>query len=156
MPGFAVPSLTLAKALPPVQACLTTVTAVLTTVMLATPVHALNADVVVFTDRHHPVVAPTGVRVIHLDAADHLKARLSADLPKDPDQAASIARQRLEDGGADLQQRLASAYQGLIDAWSLGITKVPAVVVDGQYVVYGDPDVSRALIDIATFQRARQ
>ncbi|WP_297185265.1 TIGR03757 family integrating conjugative element protein [uncultured Porticoccus sp.] len=148
-------SLTPTKSLHPVQACLTTVAAVLIIVMLATPTHALNANVVVFTDRHHPVIAPTGVRIVHLDAAHHLKARLSADLPKDSTQAATVAQQRLQDGGADLQKRLAIAYQGLVDAWSLGVTQIPAVVVDRQYVVYGDPDVSRALIDIATFRRVR-
>ncbi len=148
-------SLTPAKSPPPVQACLTTVAAVLTAVMLATPVHAMDADVVVFTDRHNPVVVPTGVRIVHLDAAQDLKTHLNSNLPNDPAQAASVARQRLQDGGADLQKRLAIAYQGLVDAWSLGVTHIPAVVVDRQYVVYGDPDVSRALIDIATFRRAR-
>ena len=42
-------SLTPTKSLHPVQACLTTVAAVLIIVMLATPTHALNANVVVFT-----------------------------------------------------------------------------------------------------------
>lgn len=127
----------------------------LATLMLAAPAHALDADIVVFTDRHHPVVAPTGVRVVHLDAAQHLKTRLNSNLPTNPDRAAAVARQRLQDGGEPLQKQLALAYQGLVDAWSLGVTHIPAVVVDRQYVVYGDPDVSRALIDIATFRRVQ-
>lgn len=148
--------LSTSASLPPrMGCCRIAATAALTTVALAAPAHALDADIVVFTDRHHPVLAPTGVRVVHLDAAQHLKTRLNNNLPKDSDQAAAIARQRLQDGGEHLQKQLALAYQGLVHAWSLGVTHIPAVVVDRQYVVYGDPDVSRALIDIATFRRAQ-
>jgi integrating conjugative element protein (TIGR03757 family) len=49
---------------------------------------------------------------------------------------------RLKDGGATLQRRLAAAFQGMTDAWSLSVTKIPAVVVDQRYVVYGEPDYS--------------
>lgn len=31
-------------------------------------------------------------------------------------------------------------------AWSLGITKIPAVVVDRRYVVYGESDMAKALV----------
>jgi len=123
--------------------------------MLAASAHALDADIVVFTDQHHPVAPPPGVRVVYLDASQHLKTRLNRNLPNTPDQAAAVARQRLQEGGEHLQKQLALAYQGLVDAWSLGVTRIPAVVVDRQYVVYGDPDVSQALIDIATFRRPR-
>lgn len=50
--------------------------------------------------------------------------------------------------GARLMAELASAQQGAADAWSIGITKVPAVVVDRQYVVYGQPDVAAAIKEI--------
>ena len=73
----------------------------------------------------------------------------------DPAQAAAIVQQRLQDGGTPLQQRLADAYQGVIDAWSLGITRIPAVVVDRRYVVYGETDVSRALARIEEYRRTQ-
>lgn len=117
--------------------------------------NTLGADTQVFTDQQHPIEAPPGVRVIHLDAAGRIESELAADLPADPTKAATIVQQRLAGGGADLQRRLAGAYQGITDAWSLGVTKIPAVVVDGQYVVYGDPDVSRALTTIETFRRTQ-
>ena len=54
--------------------------------------------------------------------------------------AAALVQQRLRDGGQALQRRIGSAYQGVADAWGLGLAKVPAVVVDRRYVVYGEPD----------------
>ena len=115
--------------------------------------HAAAANVRVFTDRHHAIEAPAGVYVVELDAPARIEAELAADLPADPAQAAAIVRQRLQDGGTPLQQRLADAYQGVTDAWSLGVTKIPAVVVDRRYVVYGETDVPRALARIEEYRR---
>src|SRR3546814_20230129 len=89
-----------------------------------------------------------GERLIELDEAHRIEAELSAELPADPEQAAAIVKRRLSGGGADLQRRIASAYQGVTDAWSLGITSIPAVVVDQRYVVYGEPAVARAVARI--------
>ena len=47
------------------------------------------------------------------------------------------------------------AYQGVADAWSLGITSLPAVVVDQRYVVYGDSDVARAIARIEQHRKAQ-
>lgn len=116
---------------------------------------AVAADIRVFTDRHHPVEAPADVRVVELDAAARIESELAANLPADPAQAAAIVQQRLKDGGAGLQHRLANAYQGVADAWSLGITKIPAVVVDRRYVVYGEHDVTRALERIEEYRRTQ-
>jgi integrating conjugative element protein (TIGR03757 family) len=45
--------------------------------------------------------------------------------------------------------------RGVADAWSLGITTIPAVVVDQRYVVYGEPDVARAVARIEQHRRAQ-
>ena len=104
------------------------------------------SDVLVVTDGQHPVKVSSAVRVIELDAPERLvESELAAHLPANPEQAAAIAQQRLQDGGAMLQKRLALAYQGVVESWSLGITKIPAVVVDRKFVVYGEPDVNRAV-----------
>lgn len=115
--------------------------------------NASAASVQVFTDRDHPVQAPTGIRVVELDAASSLEAELSFPLPPDPTRAAAIARARLNAGGASLQRRLAVAYQSVVYAWSLGIEKIPAVVVDRRYVVYGVSDVARAVSIIDRYRR---
>jgi integrating conjugative element protein (TIGR03757 family) len=116
---------------------------------------ASAADVWVITDQQHPAASTQGARVIELDAPAHIEAALTAQLPSDPARAAATVRQRLIDGGAGLQQRLAIAYQGVADAWSLGVTKVPAVVVDGHYVVYGESDVDRAIARIRAYRSAQ-
>lgn len=54
--------------------------------------------------------------------------------------------------GAALMEQLAIAQQGNADAWSVGVSKVPAVVIDRRYVVYGQPDVTAAM---QTINRAR-
>jgi integrating conjugative element protein (TIGR03757 family) len=54
-----------------------------------------------------------------------------------------------------LARRLQSAYQDIVDAQSLNVAKVPAVIVDRRYVVYGDPDVSRAVARIDAYRRSR-
>lgn len=109
---------------------------------------AAAADLIVVTDSRHPVRAPAGARVIELDRAARLETKLAANLPADPGRATTIVQQRLRDGGDALQRELASAYQGVADAWSLGVTTLPAVVLDQRYVVYGEPDVAKAVARI--------
>ena len=116
------------------------------------PIAAAAADVLVVTDSRHPVQAPAGVRIIELDQATRIEVELAAHLPADTQQAAAVVRQRLHDGGEALQRRIGHAYQGVADTWGLGIAKIPAVVVDRRYVVYGEPDVSRAVARIDAYR----
>ena len=82
-----------------------------------------------------------------------IEAELAAGLPNDLQQAESILRRRLKAGGPSLQRRLQTAYQGVADAWSLGITTLPAVVVDQRYVVYGEANLDQALARIARYRK---
>ncbi len=113
------------------------------------------ADVVVVTDSRQLVKIMGGERLIELDEAHRIEAKLSAELPTDPEQATAIVKRRLNGGGANVQRRIASAYQGVADAWSLGVTSLPAVVVDRRYVVYGEPDVARAVARIEQHRRTQ-
>lgn len=113
-----------------------------------------RASTWVITDSQHPVHGQPD-RLILLDAAEQLEAELSADLPADPQQAAALAQQRLQSGGASLQKRLADAYQGLTDAWSLGIVKIPAIVIDQRHVIYGGHDVEAAQAKVRQFLRGQ-
>lgn len=117
---------------------------------------AQAADIKAFTTRTVPLSAPANVAVVYLDDADAIEAQLSADLPSNQDSAEAIARHRLQDGGHTLQRELASAWQGVADAWSLGITTLPAVVVDRRFVVYGEPDVDKAVARIEAYRRERE
>ncbi|MFT3803452.1 MAG: TIGR03757 family integrating conjugative element protein [Burkholderiaceae bacterium] len=114
-----------------------------------------NDALIVVTDSRHPVQTPAGARVILLDQAARIEAELAADLPNDPARSTALVQQRLKDGGAPLQRRLATAYQGVVDAWSLGITTIPAVVADQRYVVYGEPDAAKAAARIVAHRRSQ-
>ena len=114
--------------------------------------HTPTPQVWVVTDSHHPVRTSAGVRLIELDAPARLNAELASSLPRDPAQAAVIARQRLAARDTEIEHRLADAYQGIIDAWTLGVAKVPAVVVDRAYVIYGETDVDRAVAKIDQYR----
>lgn len=114
------------------------------------------ADVLVVTDNHHPVQAPDGVRVIELDAPARIEAELAANLPADPAEAAAVVQRRLNAGSTALHQRIRAAHQGVADAWRLGVTTLPAVVVDRRYVIYGEPDVAEAIARIETYRKAQQ
>ncbi|GKT26867.1 TIGR03757 family integrating conjugative element protein [Acidovorax sp. SUPP3334] len=113
-------------------------------------------EVKVFTLQSIPLVGITPeVAVVRLDAASRIESRIGAQLPADPQHAQAIARERLSQGGETLQRELAAAYQGVADAWSLGITTLPAVVVDRRYVVYGEPDVAKASARVAAYRKTR-
>jgi len=113
-----------------------------------------SAEVWIVTDSRHPMTgSATAQRVIQLDAAQHIESELSANLPADPQQAAALVQHRLNQGGDTLQQRLREAYQGITDAWSMGITTLLAVVVDQRYVVYGEADVDKALARIQQYRK---
>lgn len=114
-----------------------------------------EAEVRIYTIRSIPVSAPAEATIVHLDDAGVIEEELSAGLSHDPARAVTTARQRLADGGAGLQRDLATAYEDIAEAWSLGITTLPAVVVDRRYVIYGEADVSRAIARIETFRRTQ-
>ena len=102
-------------------------------------------------DARHPLTSVGNVHVVALDAPRQIEAVLSEGLPPDASKAAAIVRQRLALNPA-IHQQLAASYQGVLDAFSLGVTKVPAVVVDRRYVVYGEYDVGAALAKIAAYR----
>lgn len=99
----------------------------------------------VFTTAGVPVThVPDNVTVVELDKPSRLDQQLSQGLPDEKDAAAQAVQNRLQ----GFKKAYGQAYSGLLRAWRLGVTKVPAVVVDGQYVVYGQPDVAAALAEI--------
>ncbi|ECA1950186.1 TIGR03757 family integrating conjugative element protein [Salmonella enterica subsp. enterica serovar Virchow] len=104
------------------------------------------ASVVVYTDRLHPPANATAeTRVIYLDETERLQQKMFGTLSKDSALAERQAQSSLR--AADWPQKqaaLAQAYQGLLQAWQLGLQKYPAVVFDDRDVVYGTADVRGA------------
>lgn len=103
---------------------------------------APHAQTVIYTTSHNPVkdVEP-GVLVFVLDEAQQLEQSLFPALSGNPEQAERQVQQIMtEPNWREKEARLTAAYQALSNAWSLGIAKTPAVVLDNQYVVYGTTD----------------
>lgn len=112
-----------------------------------------TADVLAISDAAHPLTNSVGARVVLLDAPERLEQQLSEGLPADPRQAVAIMQQRMRSASAQqLGRDLAKAHQDVADAWSLGVAKLPAVVVDRRYVVYGQPDVAAAVASIERYR----
>ncbi|WP_127958551.1 TIGR03757 family integrating conjugative element protein [Serratia microhaemolytica] len=101
------------------------------------------AGTVLYTDSQHmPNHLPTDVMVVPLDAPEQLQAQFFGSLSADPVQAAAQVKQVMASPRwAQQQQQLAHAYQQVVKAWELGVSKVPAVVFDERDVVYGTTDI---------------
>ena len=107
---------------------------------------AVAGDVVAFTLSSMPLRTTGGATVHVLDARDGYEAAFGADLPANPERALAEARRRMETpAGRAALARIAEAAAGNVLAGRLGVEKLPAVVVDGRYVVYGVRDVARAV-----------
>lgn len=109
------------------------------------------SSITIITNNAHPISnAPHSARIINLDHAEELHQQLSLNLPSNPEQAAKIARSRLSTTTNSLQ----IALQDVVDAWTMGISKIPAVVVDNK-VVYGVSDAQKAVALIESHQEPK-
>lgn len=107
---------------------------------------ATNAQTAIYTTSHNPVknVEP-GVLVLVLDEAGQLEQSLFPVLSGNAEQAEQQARHIMQQPDWKTHEaQLTQAYQALTDAWTLGISKTPAVVFDDRYVVYGTTDTTLA------------
>jgi len=111
---------------------------------------AMHHAIIVVHDDAHPVVnIPEHARVIRLDTPEAILHEVSAGLPANVEQAALAAKEILDDS---IHQKLHDALQDIVDAWALGVQKIPAVIVDQRYVIYGEADVTKALDAIRQYR----
>ncbi|CDK65246.1 hypothetical protein [Morganella morganii IS15] len=110
----------------------------------------------VFTDSHHPPQHADNHQVVYLDAPEQLQAQFFGTLPADPAEAERVVKAGMQSSSwLTMQQQLMQAYQGVLKAYSLKLTKYPAVVSDDHHVVYGTADVAVAEQLLAEFREAR-
>lgn len=104
------------------------------------------AQTVIYTTAQQPVINhEPGILVQVLENVNELEQTLFPALSQNPQQAEQQARLRMQQADWKTQEaRLTQAYQSLLDAYTQGIKKVPAVVFDDRYVVYGTTDVELA------------
>lgn len=116
--------------------------------LFCTPAGAGDAPMVmeVFTAAQFPVVSTTSPATVYvLDGIARLQQDLSRDLPKDPTQAKALVMTRLQRLDSHASAELENAATGLLRAHEYGLDRYPAIVFDGQAIVYGviDLDVAR-------------
>ena len=110
----------------------------------------------VFTTSQYPIQESTSLRApndsreryrrYHIDRISLLEEQLSQGLPNDPLRAKELVLERFQTMDSTLRDQLEKAGKGLAQAMTYGIDRLPAVVFDGQAVVYGVTDVDDALV----------
>ena len=83
--------------------------------------------------------------VYELDGIQRIEARLSKDLSPDPKLSKHIVLQRIQQLDDTNRARMQRTAVGLSKAVQYGIDRYPAIVFDGQAVVYGLTDLKAAL-----------
>ena len=103
------------------------------------------SEIEVFIDSMNPVANyADGITVYYIDRIDRLQKELSIDLPADPEAAKQTALHRFQRIDSHLSSELENAAKGLVQAMQYGIDRYPAIVFDGNAVVYGITDVRAA------------
>ena len=85
------------------------------------------------------------VRIHKLDAIKQLEGKLSQGLSADPDKAKRLVLRKLQQLGKVTRSQLEHSARSLAKAMQYGIEKYPAIVFNGEFVVYGLSDLSAAL-----------
>jgi len=115
----------------------------------------------VFTSTDLPV--ETGIKsdetaisvdVYEIDGVERIESGLSRGLPDDHRAAKRIALERVGRVDAAQIQRVQRAALGLSKAVQYGIDRYPAIVFDGQVVVFGVDDVREAIDRYRQWQEA--
>lgn len=117
-----------------------------------------EASVWVFTaDRLPPLQnVDQADRLFVLDHADNALHRLSFPYPGSAAAAKNQAMLIIQSPrGQAAIARMRESAEATTIAWMHGIEKLPAVLVDEQFVVYGVFDVKRALTQAARYRDAR-
>ena len=96
------------------------------------------------------------ITVYEIDGIQSLERELSLDLPVEPQPSNAMVLKRLQRLDALTRARLQSAATGLAKALQYGVECYPAVVFDGEAVVYGVTDLNVALEHYRAWQTGRQ
>ena len=93
------------------------------------------------------------LHVYELDGIRRTEAKLSEGLPADPEQSKRVVLQRFQQLREGDRTRMQRAAIGLAKAMQYGVDRYPAIVFDGQAVVYGVTDVQTALAHYRAWRR---
>ncbi|MEW8357398.1 MAG: TIGR03757 family integrating conjugative element protein [Candidatus Thiodiazotropha sp.] len=93
------------------------------------------------------------LQIYELDGVQHIEAKLSKGLPADPEQSKRVVLHRFQQLSEEDRARMLRAAVGLAKAMQYGVDRYPAIVFDGQAVVYGVTDVQSALAHYRVWRR---
>ena len=128
------------------------------------PVETHPHLVEVFTTIDSPIAGDAGINrralrgekefhVYELDGIRRTEAKLSEGLQADPEQSKRVVLQRFQQLREEDRAQMQSAAMGLAKAMQYGVDRYPAIVFDGQAVVYGVTDVQTALAHYRVWRR---
>ena len=102
----------------------------------------LKFDVAVDADESSP--RNINPQVYKLDGIKHAEIELSRNLTTDPAQSRQILLQRIQDLDEQTRVHMQETAVGLARAMQYGIDRYPAIVFDGQAIIYGVTDLKTA------------
>ncbi len=92
------------------------------------------------------------LQVYELNRIQLFEEALSNDLPADPNQSKQIALQRIQQLDEQAMPAIQNAAVGLAKAMQYGINRYPAIVFEGEAVIYGLTDLSSAFDHYRTWR----
>jgi integrating conjugative element protein (TIGR03757 family) len=96
------------------------------------------------------------ITVYKIDGIQSVERDLSLSLPVEPRQAKQIALHRIENLDEQTRASMHTAATALVKAMQVGLDRYPAVVFDGEAVVYGVTDLTVALEQYRAWQTGRR
>lgn len=109
----------------------------------------------VFTTDEFPVLQTEGMvySLANLDEAERLTAELGKDLGNDPIEAKQkVLKQVNSPRGHELLQEIPKAFARTARAMKLGIRRLPAIVFDERWVIYGETNMMKAAASYQIYQ----
>ena len=101
-----------------------------------------------FVEKHMHIT----IQIHELDAIKGLEDTLSQRLSADPDKAKRLVLERLQQLNKGTRSQLEHSATALAKAVQYGVEKYPAMVFDGELVVYGLTDLFVALMHYRLWQ----
>ena len=96
------------------------------------------------------------ITVYKIDGIQSVERDLSLNLPLEPQAAKKIALHRIENLDEQTRASMHAAATALAKAMQVGLDRYPAVVFDGEAVVYGVTDLTLALEQYRAWQTGRR
>ena len=117
----------------------------------------------VFTSTQYPVIETDAkgsgsdlqrpeITLYEIDGIQSVERDLSLNLPAAPQPSKQIALQRIQNLDEQTRSRMQASATALAKAMQYGIDRYPAIVFDGQAVVYGVTDLQVALAHHESWQ----